>query len=190
MTSLNRPARLNRGLLAVLGVLLVAAGVLAFATHSRWLTLLDPASPLVPGTALPPTWVLYVVAVVAVVLGLLCLRWLLAQFARRPKTQTWHYETDPALGHTELAADAAVAPFTEELRATEGVHAAHATLAGPRTSPALALVVTVDQDGDPRRIRERLTEESLPRLRQALDLDDLPATIEFRFSTARGARTH
>ncbi|MFF0147498.1 hypothetical protein ATK36_6174 [Amycolatopsis sulphurea] len=190
MTSLNRPVRLNRWLLAVFGVLLMVAGVFAFATHMRWLRVLDPGAPLVPGTALPPTWVLYVVAGGAVVLGLLCLRWLLAQLARRPKTQTWRYETDPDRGRTEMAADAAMLPFTEELRASEGVHAARATLAGSRAEPALALVVTVEQDGDPRRIRERLAEETLPRLRQALDLDELPVTIEFRFSTARGARTH
>ncbi|MBB4684164.1 alkaline shock response membrane anchor protein AmaP [Amycolatopsis jiangsuensis] len=190
MASLNRPVRLNRGLLAVLGVVLVAAGAFAYATHARWLTVLEPAAPLVPGTALPPTWVLYVAAAVAVVLGLLSLRWLLAQLARRPKTQTWRYETDPARGRTELPADAAVVPFTEEVRAGEGVHAVRATLAGARSAPTLALVVTVDQDGDPRRIRERLTGEHLPRLRQALDLDDLPVTIEFRFSTSRAARIH
>ncbi|SFW70882.1 hypothetical protein [Amycolatopsis australiensis] len=71
MTNLNRPARLNRTLLGLLGVSLLAAGGFALATHFRRLAVADPAAPLVPGTAAPPTWVWYVTAAVAVVLGLL-----------------------------------------------------------------------------------------------------------------------
>ncbi|UOZ03809.1 alkaline shock response membrane anchor protein AmaP [Amycolatopsis sp. WQ 127309] len=188
MTNLNRPARLNRVLLGLVGLVLLAAGGFAVATHFRRLTVVDPGSPLVPGTASPPTWVLYVAAAVAVVLGLLVLRWLLAQLARRPRTQTWRFEEDPDRGRTELAADAAVAPFTEELRTYPGVHQARATLAGTREDPTLALVVSVEQDGDPTEIRERLETEGLPRLRQALDLDAVPVAIEFRFTTSAGPR--
>ena len=84
MASLNRPARLNRTLLAVAGLLLLAAGAFAITTAYGWLPLLDRDRPLVPGTQLPPTWVLFVVVVGAVVLGLLVLRWLGAQALRRP----------------------------------------------------------------------------------------------------------
>ncbi|MEU7788976.1 alkaline shock response membrane anchor protein AmaP [Amycolatopsis sp. NPDC049159] len=188
MTNLNRPARLNRLLLGLFGLVLLAAGGFAVATHFGRLGVLDPASPLVPGTAGPPTWVLYVAAASALVLGLLVLRWLLAQLARRPRTQIWRFETDPEHGRTELTADAAVVPFAEELRAYPGVHGARATLAGPRTDPGLALVISVAQDGDPARIRERVETEGLPRLRQALDLDELPVAVEFRFSSATGPR--
>jgi hypothetical protein len=184
----NRPARLNRVLLGLLGLVLLAAGGFAVATHFGRLRVVDPRATLVPGTATPPTWALYAAAAVAVVLGLLVLRWLLAQFTRGPRSRTWRFETDPDRGRTELAADAAVAPFTEELRAYPGVHRAAATLAGTREDPALALVVSVAQDGDPTEIRERLAEEGLPRLRQALGLDALPVSVEFRFTTAAGPR--
>lgn len=188
MTSLNRPARLNRGLLALLGLLLLAAGGFTLGTYSGRLTVIDSAGSLVPGAEMPPTWVLYVTAAGAVVVGLLALRWLLAQFARKPKSHTWQFESDPAHGRTELAASTAVAPFVEEVGTYPGVHTAHATLAGPRSAPTLALIVHTDQNGDLAAIRTRLDEEGLPRLRQALDLTTLPVTIEFRFTTTHRPR--
>jgi len=189
MSSLNRPARLNRTVLGFFGLVLLAAGGFTIATHFGSLTLLDPDAPLAPGTAPPPTWVWYLVAVAAIVVGLLLLRWLAAQLARKPKTRTWRFEAEAGRGHTELAAATAVAPFLAEVETYPGVHAAHATLAGTRENPALALVLTTRQDGEPTTIRERLETHGLPRLRQALDLDVLPVTIEFRFSTKTGART-
>lgn len=188
MTSLNRPARLNRTLLLLIGLVLLAAGGFALATHFGRVNLVQPESPLVPGTGTPPTWVLYVAAAAAVVLGLLVLRWLVAQLSRAPKTHTWRFDTEAGRGRTELAAGTAVEPFLGELAAYPGVHVAHATLGGPRETPVLALTVTVEQDGDPSAIRHRLDTVGLPRLRQALDLDTLPATLEFRFTPKSGAR--
>lgn len=186
MTDLNRPARLNRTVLALLGLLLLAAGGFAVATHFGRLHVVDPAATLVPGTAAPPTWVWYVTAAAAVLLGLLALRWILAQLTRRPPTRTWRFDIDPARGRTELAADTAVAPFTEELRAHPGVHQARVTLAGTREAPTLALAVTLAHDGDPQEVREHLALDALPRLRQALDLEALSVSVEFRFAADTG----
>ncbi|MFC3453750.1 alkaline shock response membrane anchor protein AmaP [Amycolatopsis speibonae] len=188
MTDLNRPARLNRTLLVLTGLVLLAGGVFAVATHFGRIPLIEPGSALVPGTALPPGWAWYAVAGGAVVVGLLTLRWLIAQPARKPKSRTWRFEQDT--GRTALAASTAVEPFVAEVAAYPGVHAAHATLGGPQDAPILAVVLSAEQDGDLAAIRERVTEEGLPRLRQALDLDELPTTIEFRFSTKTGPRLH
>ncbi|MGW7537307.1 alkaline shock response membrane anchor protein AmaP [Amycolatopsis sp. NPDC054798] len=188
MTGVNRPAALNRSLLAVFGLVLLAAGGFGLATHFRVLRLLDPEAPLVPGTAEPPVWVLYVIAVAAVVVGLLALRWLLAQLAHRPRTGVWRFESDPAQGRTELHADTAVAPFTDELREYPGVHQARASLAGSRENPSLALILTCEQDVDLGEIRRRVTEESLPRLKEALELDEIPVAIEFRFTSRASSR--
>ncbi|RDG34527.1 Asp23/Gls24 family envelope stress response protein [Streptomyces corynorhini] len=186
MTALNRPARLNRVLLALCGLLLLAGGGFVCATHYGRLTVLDRDAALVPGTATPPTWVLYVSAGAAIVIGLLALRWLAAQFARRPRTRTWRLERDPDQGRTELAASTATEPFVGEVATYEGVRAAHATLAGTRRAPVLAVVISADQSTDLGAVRARLDTEGLPRLRQALDLETLPVTVEFRFATASG----
>ena len=187
MTSLNRPARLNRSLLAIIGVTLLSGGALAMATSLGWLPV-DPATPLVPGTDLPPTWILYAIAGVTVVLALLCLCWLAAQLARKPKTHTWQIEADPDHGHTELAARIATTPFTTDITAYPGVHTAHADLTGTQHTPTLAVVLTTEHDADLTDIRHRLNTHGLPRLRDALDLTSLPVTLEFRFTTKTGAR--
>ncbi|RSM57112.1 alkaline shock response membrane anchor protein AmaP [Amycolatopsis sp. WAC 01376] len=186
MTDLNRPARLNRTLLVLTGLVLLAGGVFAVGTHFGRIPPLDPGATLVPGTAMPPGWVWYAVAGGAVVIGLLVLRWLIAQPVRKPKSHTWRFGQDT--GQTTLAASTAVDPFTAEVATYPGVHAAHATLGGTQDAPVLAVVLSAEQDGDLAAIRERITTEGLPRLRQALDLDELPTTIEFRFSAKAGAR--
>ncbi|WP_340687778.1 alkaline shock response membrane anchor protein AmaP [Amycolatopsis coloradensis] len=186
MTDLNRPARLNRTLLVLIGLVLLAVGGFALGTHFGRIPLLDPDATLVPGTAMPPGWVWYAVAGVAVVVGLLALRWLIAQPVRKPKSHTWRF--DQEAGQTALAASTAVEPFTAEVATYPGVHAAHATLGGSQDAPVLAVVLSAEQDGDVAAIRERITEEGLPRLRQALDLTELPMTIEFRFTAKAGSR--
>jgi hypothetical protein len=188
MTGVNRPARLNRVGLAVVGVVLVAAGGFVVAAHLGMLTIVDPHSALVPGTEAPPTWVLYVIAAVAIIAGTLMVWWLLAQLVRTPKTHTWRLEQDADRGRTELAASTATAPLVGELTTYTGVRAANATLTGTREAPVVALVVNLEQDGDLTAIRERIETHGLPRLRQALDLDTLPATVEFRVTTKTGAR--
>ncbi|WIX98382.1 alkaline shock response membrane anchor protein AmaP [Amycolatopsis mongoliensis] len=185
---MNRPAALNRTLIAFFGLLLVAAGAIPAAIRFRRLPVLGDDRPLVPGTDLPPTWVLYVTAAAGIVVALAGLRWLAAQLARKPRSRVWRFETDPDAGGTELATTAAVAPFADELRAYPGVHAATATLAGTRENPALVAVVSVEQDGDPSEIRDRIRTEGIPRLCQALDLDSLPSRVEFRFTTTAGTR--
>lgn len=187
MTDLNRPARLNRFLLAILGAALVAGGGFAIAAGSGWLPV-DPATAIAAGTDLPPTWVLYAIAGVAVVLALLCLRWLTAQLARKPKTHTWRFENDQDTGHTELAARIATTPFVTDIAAYRGIHTAHADLSGPRHAPTLAVLVTTEHGADLDDIRHRLDTHGVPRLREALDLTSLPVTVEFRFTTKPGVR--
>ncbi|MCT2584394.1 hypothetical protein [Actinophytocola gossypii] len=51
-------------------------------------------------------------------------------------------------------------------------------------------MIAVEQDADLADLRTHPDEHGLPRLRQALDLADLPVTIEFRFTATTGARVH
>ncbi|WP_326608030.1 hypothetical protein [Streptomyces sp. NBC_01800] len=190
MTSLNRPARLNRTLLAVFGVLLLASSSFVLAAHFGQLTFLDSDATLTPATAYPPTWALWTAAATAIVLGLLILRWIAAQLTRRPKTHTWHLEQNPERGTTELAANTATAPFLREVTTYPGVHHARATLAGTRQNPTLAMVISTEQGGDLTAINHHLNAHGLPRLRQALDLDTLPFSVEYRFTTHTGTRAH
>ncbi|UOX87442.1 alkaline shock response membrane anchor protein AmaP [Amycolatopsis sp. FBCC-B4732] len=183
---MNRPAALNRTLLALIGLVLLAAGGFAVATYFGRLHLLDPAAPLVPGAAPPPTWVFWVAIGVAVLLGLLCLRWLAAQAFRRPKSVAWRSETET--GALVLDSGTAAGPVAADVEEYDGVRAASAWLSGPRDAPELALVVTTDRDADATAIRERITDHAVPRLKQALEVEDLPVRLEIRLTAKSGAR--
>jgi hypothetical protein len=183
---MNRPAALNRTLLALIGLLLLAAGGFALATHFGRLRVLDPAAPLVPGDAPPPAWVFRVAIAVAVLLGLLCLRWLAAQAFRRPKAVAWR--TDDTSGATVLDSATAAAPFAADVESYEGVRAASAWLSGPREAPELLLIVTTDRDTDAAAVRDQVAGHAVPRLKQALEVDDLPVRLEIRLTAKSGVR--
>jgi hypothetical protein len=193
MASPNRPARLNRTLLLVVSIVLLAAaaftlllgfGVLA----GLGLTSPDRGAPLTAASLSPPTWVAYVAIVVAVVIGLLCVRWLIAQIIRKPSAGTWRLENDPATGATRLDAQAAVDPLVDEVETYQGVHRASARLSGTAARPVLHLVIGTEDAADITALRRRIDTQAIPRLRQALDLPTLPADLLIRLDDARSAR--
>ncbi|MBA2307901.1 MAG: alkaline shock response membrane anchor protein AmaP [Pseudonocardiales bacterium] len=185
MSNPNRPARLNRVLLALLGLALAGVGGAALALGLGQLRgvlpALDPAAPLIPaGTAVQP-WVPYLAAAAAVAVGLLCLRWLLAQTLRRPKTGTWRLPSDdPAQGTTRIDTDVVAAALATEIEHYRGVHSATAHLTGTKTAPALHLVVSTEAGTPLSPLREHIADQAIPRLRRALELDTLPTELLLR----------
>ncbi|WP_031464826.1 hypothetical protein [Sciscionella sediminilitoris] len=184
----NRPARLNRTLLAILGLVLLAAGAFALGTATGVLPLLGKDSELVPRLAVPPEWVSIVVAVVAVLLGLLCLRWIFAQLGRKPANTTLRLEEPESAGSTSLSTSVAVTPLAAEIGAYPGVCKAAARLDGKRSEPVLHLTVSVTHEAPLSAIRERIAGEAVPRLKRALGFERLPVTIEARFRDGSSAR--
>jgi len=131
----NRPARLNRTLIAVLGLLLMTAGALPAAIRFHWLPALGADRPLVPGTALPPAWVLYAAAAAGIVLALAGLRWLAAQLVRKPRQP----QSLPAHGAKRRCLRRAKRP---PIRASAAPHRASSR---PYGSPAAAFARTDTQ---------------------------------------------
>jgi hypothetical protein len=193
MASPNRPARLNRTLLLIVAIVLLAAAAFTLVLGSGvlagvGLTSPDRGDPLTPGSFSPPTWVPYLTIVIAVILGLGCLRWLLAQTIRKPKTGTWRLADDPSTGTTRLDAQTAVDPLVDELEGYPGVHRASARLSGTSSRPTLHLVVGTEDAADITELRRRIDTDAIPRLCQALDLPQLPADLLIRLDDARSAR--
>lgn len=191
MSAPNRPARLNRALLALLGLVLVAAGGFGVALGTGLLAPLlpglDPAGPVLPADVVLAAWTPYVAAASAILLGLLCLRWLLAQVRRGPRSGTWRLP-GATTGTTRLDADRAADAIGADITGYPGVVSARATLTGPLREPALHLVVATETGAPVDAVRERIATHALPRLRQALDLDDLPTDLLLRVDAADPVR--
>ncbi len=188
MASPNRPARLNRTLLLITAIVLLAAAAFTFLTAFGVLAVLGRDEPLTPATLSPPSWVGVVTVVVAVVVGLLALRWLFAQTQRRARTGTWRLEDEPTTGSTRIEAGSAAEPLVDEVEAFPGVHRVSARLAGTRARPMLHLAVGTEDAADITELRRRIDTDAVPRLRQALDLDVLPTQLLIRLDDARSAR--
>ena len=188
----NRPARLNRTVLALLGLLCLAAGgvVLLIGTGLLGNLLPVPAdAPLLPPGLVIPGWGPSAVAAVAVVIGLLALRWLIAQTIRRPAGSNWQISPDTTTGTTHIDSDAAARPLADEIEDYPGVRSATASLTGPRQHPHLYLRVSADDHADISELRRRIGADAIHRLTQALNLPALPADTLLRLVTASGART-
>jgi hypothetical protein len=195
----NRPAALNRSLLSLVGLILLLGGAFVLAAGLGLLpsrlgpvTLPGRAASLLPAGLTLPWWASWATVVVAAVVALLCLRWLVAQLSRRPATQTWRLtrhraatgETEQPAGTTRMDAAAAAAAVAADVESYTGVDRASAVLSGDRSHPELHLTVATTDDADVRDLRHRIDTHALPRLRQALELDSLPAELLLRVGVA------
>ncbi|MCX4093583.1 alkaline shock response membrane anchor protein AmaP [Nocardia sp. alder85J] len=185
MSRTNRPAALNRAVLGFTGALLLAAGALAVAAHDGRVRWIHADDTLVPGTAAPPTWVLWAVGVAAVLLALLCLRWLSAQLFRMPKSVTWRTGSIEGAGTTVLESSTAAAPVATDIESYRGVRAASAWLAGERTAPELHLLVTAEPTADITELRRTILGHAVTRLCTALEVETMPVSLELDFAEDR-----
>ncbi|MRH93067.1 alkaline shock response membrane anchor protein AmaP [Nocardia sp. SYP-A9097] len=182
MPELNRPARLNRALLALTGLLLLVAGGYAVAANRGRLGWVDAADALTPGTGAPPRWVLLLIAVGAVMVGLLCLRWLLTQVFRLPRAVEWELATGSSAGATLLDSSVAAAAVSADIESYSDVRSVSAVLTGPARAPDLHLIVTAEPGADITALRRRILGEAVPRLRTALEVGVMPVSMELRYA--------
>jgi hypothetical protein len=193
----NRPAGLNRALLTVVGLVLTLAGAYTVARGTGLLgpatpvplglPVQDPDVPLLPAGVAVLAWVPYAVIAGAAVIGLLCLRWLLAQTQRRATGQLWRLGTDHGRGSTVLDTDSAARAFADEIEGYLGISAAHAVITGAHAQPALHLTVALEDQAPVNELRERIETRALPRLRQALELESLPTEMLVRLAATPAA---
>ncbi|WP_040809714.1 hypothetical protein [Nocardia concava] len=181
-SSLNKPARLNRALLALAGLTLLAVGGYALAAFDSRLPWVRSGDPVTPGIAAPPTWVLVVIAIAAVVIGLGCLRWVAAQLRRVPKAVAWELSDPAAAGGTTLSSAVAARAVAADIEGYPEVGAATAVLSGPGGEPELYLIVTAAAGADLTALRRRILGEAVPRLREALAVPVIPVSMEFRLA--------
>ncbi|MET9339534.1 hypothetical protein [Nonomuraea sp. NPDC003804] len=170
----------NRTGLAVLGLLFVVGGGLALARGLRvlpqdWAPAAEPlvGRPVIDFFARYSPWIWWALAVLAVIVALVGMRWLVAQ--GRTDTLGEIRVDSGTEGETTVAAQAVAKAASTELCALPSVQAARATLAGDRDRPRLRLRVTADDRVPISVLRHQLATVTVPHVMQALATDLLPA---------------
>ncbi|MFU8875300.1 hypothetical protein [Micromonospora sp. SL4-19] len=188
---MTRADRINRTLITVLALVLLAAGVailLAGADvfgrgFSRRHLLDNPAAHFV---GVHGGWFWPVAAVAAAIVTVLGLLWLATVVNTRPSQRRINISTGDGTGRTLLDSGALASAVTAEVEDCPGVDDVDTKLLGSPHAPRLALTVTADPDTDIAALRERLEALTLPRIRYALGKPDLPVTLDL--TTRRRAR--
>ena len=173
----------NRIWLAVIGVLVVLAGLVGLLIGTGLVTRLGvavgldlagpgPQAHLFGSTAtrlLSLDWVLVLVVLGAVLLGLLALVWLLAQVPRREGGKPLRLQDDPSAGLTRCEPKVINDVVEEQLIAMPGVIRATAILRGTADQPDLTARVSVDEGTDLTDLLSRIETEVGGGLATALD---------------------
>ena len=172
----------NRTVLALIGLVLLAAGVGGLLLSLNLIADGTGQWPVVPDSvvefATSTSWLPWAAAAAAVVVALLGLWWLLAQF-RVDWPGQLDLTGDRPDGTTTLAAGALTDAVEEDAASIRGVTGASANL---RSQPTRRLDLTVNLAAfaDLGEVRRRLEQQTAARTRQVIDQPNLPIRIELR----------
>lgn len=183
---------MNRGVLALLGTVLLGAGAFGLARGFGWLGE-DARSEAVVGAEMrrragDAGWVSpTVAAAVALVVAYLAWRWLRAQLRTAPTLAEAELPApDPDEPATRVRVGAILDAVTADVERHPEVVAAGGRL-GPEAEPfALHVDVTVADGARVEEVRDHFDAVVVPRLRQAVEADELVAHL--RFDTSSGHR--
>lgn len=185
----GRALRVDRTVVALLGLLLLAGGVLGlvrsaggFGRAAADAALVTDGQVSLAERYSPWTWV--ALAVAGALVALLALRWLMAQL-RTDGLRTLDLEPDDAHGTTTLQSSAVSTAVREEVEGYRGVSGASASLHDDPHHPRLELRVDVDDRADLVEVRRRVEQEAVAHVRQALELDTLSTRLVLRPGGAR-----
>lgn len=186
-----RTNRANRLLLLLLGLILLAGGLAALLTGLGVFGSTRADQPvftaeLVDFADRNAEWFWPLVAVVAVILGLLALWWLLIQ-ARSNRVSNLDIEVDRVHGRTRLDAGAFTGALVDEIESYRGVAGASGRVVGDGLEPRLSLRVALDGRVDAGDVVRRIESEALAHARSALGAEQLPTRLEL--VVPRGAAT-
>ncbi|WP_432010937.1 alkaline shock response membrane anchor protein AmaP [Streptomyces sp. HD1123-B1] len=192
---MTEPAKTNRVLLGLLGLVLLGGGLLVLAggadVYRRW-NLTPPAGwPLTaPSDVLFPRaaqnrwadqdwwWGVAAAAALALLL-LLALTWLLSQPRRRPRRLPVAHTSEESVVVSDHALEEAL---TTELDVSPGVRRSRARFLGPPTRPRVRVDLTLDPSGTPEHVLKDVRDVA-DRARGSAGWDQLPK--EIRLGVAR-----
>ena len=175
--------RTNRVTLALLGLLVLAAGGAAMAASTGGFgaafsrrTLFDnPASRYIGHHG---GWLWPVVAGACLLIALACLRWILALLASTDRVGDITISDGTDQGATILQPAALTDALAREINAYHGVDAAKGRVIGDGRDPQIVLTVTPVPSADLHALHHRIETEALTHARQALGKPSLPIQLD------------
>jgi hypothetical protein len=180
--------RANRGVLALIGLVLLVAGAAGIAAGAGLFGDSFKKTKVIDQDyrdwVASHDWFWLAVAAGSVLVALLALRWLLAQ-ATTTRLSHLDIEPDRSAGRTVLSGGAVTGAVTAEIEGYRGISGASAHLLGTRGAPTLLIHATLDGRGDPAEVRRRIETDAIAHARQALDEPDLPVRLELRLAGNR-----
>ncbi len=187
----SRIDRINRGVLAIVGLVLLLAGALALVLGTSLFEINRADKAVIPGGVSTfigdNPWYWWALAAGCVVVALLLLQWLIAQFHtnRLPRLNV---EPDRSDGETVLEAHAISDAVESEVEAISGIRSASMRLLGTQSSHRHQLTVLLDERADINAVRSRLSRQTVPNLRRALDFDGPQLDIRLALPARRRRR--
>lgn len=188
-----RSARLDRTLLTLLALLLLAGGVVALLVGTGMLgagrarrPVLDPI--VVEFLRSYPLYARIAAIVLGVLLLVLGLWWMLRSLRPEPKPDL--VLDDDAGGELTVTSAALADAIKADAMSVQGVERARARLVGNEDDPALRLTLWLQQGADLRAVWEGLDQQVLSRARHALGLSRLPTAIRLELDAAERQRVH
>ncbi len=167
---------LNRTLLAILGILVLAAGLALLLQASGILPTLantPPAGRKVVSGDLHPFFTqpsaVSVLLVIGVLIGVLALVWIIAQIPRKNPADAYRLDDDGAQGRTICDPSVLATAVENQVNTLPGVVGSSAMLRGTAEEPDLTLKVTVNDRADVRELLRHLESSTLPDLSAALE---------------------
>ncbi|MDP9865511.1 MULTISPECIES: hypothetical protein [Streptosporangium] len=189
----RKTARGNRLGLLVMGLLLTALGALTVARGAGALPRsLAPAREPLLGAPVREAftrhgpWPWWALAAGGIVLALLGLRWLLVQ-GRHTRLGGIRLASGPG-GVTDIDAGSVSDALAADVSAHPAILGASATMVGTQANPAVRLRVVADENLPMSAIREQLDGVAVPRMRQALETEHIPAVAQVSLEEPPRAR--
>lgn len=149
----------NRGLLALVGVVLLGlATALGLAGFGR-LPLAVPPTVLPAQAVDPGVAALLIVAAAGLLLAVLAVLWLVACWDRQGSTPVLKLHADPTDGTTTVTSGVVASAVTRQVAALPGVVTARTQLKGAAKTPAITVLVTIDDRADVTELLQRIQDE-------------------------------
>ena len=166
--------------LAVLGGCALARGMGAFGRYAAGTAIADARVRFFLVAWSP--WIWWVVALVAVIVALLGLRWLFVQ-GRRDSRDSLRMETGPG-GVTDVTAKGMAAAVAADVATSPAVLNAGADLGGSGNRLMVRLRLVADEQASMSELRDHLAGVAIPHMRSALEAEHVPTVARVTLEPA------